>query len=189
MYLRVACGRHLLPLCDPQPCVRIAERFREVVGPDVPLLFFPKGSRTALRLLGGPRKQEFLRLFSVVSLDYTTDPQDARAALGSPADGSAAGYALQGNLDPCALYCAPEEIEERVEEMLREFGVSKGCSAGLVANLGHGMLPDHDPEHAKAFVDAVHRVSRRLIAGEEEGRGTEEGVEAEGDEEKEQAAK
>jgi uroporphyrinogen decarboxylase len=62
------------------------------------------------------------------------------------------GVALQGNLDPCALYAAPEEIERRTIEMLRRF-------EGLpyVANLGHGILPDVPPEHARVFVDTVRQ--------------------------------
>jgi uroporphyrinogen decarboxylase len=31
-----------------------------------------------------------------------------------------------------------------------------------IANLGHGMLPDHDPEHAGVFVDAVHEQSKEM---------------------------
>ena len=31
-----------------------------------------------------------------------------------------------------------------------------------IANLGHGMHPDHDPAMAKAFIDAVHEISERI---------------------------
>ena len=44
-----------------------------------------------------------------------------------------------------------------------------GSSAGthrLIANLGHGMHPDHNPEMAKAFVDLVHEISARMNAEE-----------------------
>ena len=151
-----------------QPVVKIAELVRAEVGDSIPIILFPKGSHTALRLLGGPNRQHYLRLFNVISLDYTVDPQEARELLKSPADGLPEEcFSLQGNLDPCVLYCEPAVIEERVTRMLRDFGVSKGCSAGVVANLGHGMLPDHNPEHAMAFVNAVHKVSKALIGGQE----------------------
>ena len=35
------------------------------------------------------------------------------------------------------------------------------ASAGHVFNLGHGILPETDPEHVKYLVDAVHRLSAR----------------------------
>ena len=43
--------------------------------------------------------------------------------------------------------------------MLQGFGTTRS----LIANLGHGMHPDHDPEHAGAFIDAVHEVSARMV--------------------------
>ena len=57
---------------------------------------------------------------------------------------------MQGNLDPCALYGSPQEIRRRTHEMIAAFGPT-----GHVANLGHGILPDVPPAHARAFVDAV----------------------------------
>jgi uroporphyrinogen decarboxylase len=33
-----------------------------------------------------------------------------------------------------------------------------------IANLGHGMHPDHDPEHVRAFVEAVQEQSARMRA-------------------------
>ena len=36
-----------------------------------------------------------------------------------------------------------------------EFGPQR-----YIANLGHGMLPTHDPEHLRVFVDAVHEFSK-----------------------------
>jgi len=61
-------------------------------------------------------------------------------------------FALQGNLDPCALMASPEAIRERARAV-----VEAGRKApGHVFNLGHGILPDTPPEHAKALVDAVH---------------------------------
>lgn len=41
--------------------------------------------------------------------------------------------------------------------MLQGFGTQK-----LIANLGHGMHPDHNPEHLKAFLEAVHEISTEM---------------------------
>ncbi|MCC6245108.1 MAG: hypothetical protein IT353_19850 [Gemmatimonadaceae bacterium] len=79
-----------------------------------------------------------------VGVDWHTSPHAARAqCLGLD-------IAMQGNLDPCALYGSPAEIRRRTHEMIAAFG-----PVGHVANLGHGILPDVPPAHARAFVDAV----------------------------------
>jgi uroporphyrinogen decarboxylase len=64
--------------------------------------------------------------------------------------GQSRSVVLQGNLDPCALYAPPAEIRRMTHDMIRAFG-----PVGHVANLGHGILPDVPPDHARAFVDAV----------------------------------
>jgi len=38
--------------------------------------------------------------------------------------------------------------------MLQEFGTQR-----LIANLGHGMNPDHDPARLQVFLEAVHEVA------------------------------
>ena len=67
--------------------------------------------------------------------------------------------ALQGNLDPCVLYASPETIRAEVKAMLHAFG-----PGGHIANLGHGMHPDHDPVHAGVFIEAVQEYSARYTA-------------------------
>ena len=64
---------------------------------------------------------------------------------------------LQGNLDPCALYSSKEEISEYVAQMLTRFGTQR-----YIANLGHGIYPDFNPEHVGTFIDAVHQHSERM---------------------------
>ena len=57
---------------------------------------------------------------------------------------------LQGNLDPCALYGSFSEIEKATKNMMEQF---KGTPH--IANLGHGVYPDIDPEKVKCFINAV----------------------------------
>ena len=121
---------------------QIAERVK-AARPDVPLIVFAKGAHYALDDLAATD-------YDVIGLDWTMDPQAARQAVGDRA-------ALQGNLDPSALYAPPETIREEVRRMLTSFG-----PRGHIANLGHGMHPDHDPEHARAFVEAVQEISAEL---------------------------
>ncbi len=49
----------------------------------------------------------------------------------------------------------PEIIRERVAGVLAAYG----HGPGHVFNLGHGINPDVDPEHAGALVSAVHELS------------------------------
>jgi uroporphyrinogen decarboxylase len=79
----------------------------------------------------------------VVGLDWRVNLTDAVKAYPK--------QIFQGNLDPCALYAPKEIIRQKVKAL-------KAQVAGRphVFNLGHGILPDIDPDHARAFVDAVH---------------------------------
>jgi uroporphyrinogen decarboxylase len=58
---------------------------------------------------------------------------------------------FQGNMDPCALYGSPAQIAAKVKAMKAEVG-----GRAHIYNLGHGILPDISPDHARAFVAAVH---------------------------------
>jgi uroporphyrinogen decarboxylase len=84
-----------------------------------------------------------------LGVDWTTDLADARILTGDR-------VSLQGNLDPCALYASPERIREEVARVLASYG----NGPGHVFNLGHGITPDVNPEHAGAMVAAVHELSR-----------------------------
>jgi uroporphyrinogen decarboxylase len=82
--------------------------------------------------------------YDVVSISWTVKPEDARAALPNKV--------LQGNLDPVALY-APDILEREVTAMAKAFGRNR-----WIANLGHGMLPDHTPEAAGKLIDLVSKL-------------------------------
>ena len=84
-----------------------------------------------------------------LGLDWTIDIGLARKRVGDK-------VALQGNMDPTVLYASPQRIREEVAFILESYG--KG--SGHVFNLGHGIHQHVDPEHAKAFVDAVHELSQ-----------------------------
>jgi uroporphyrinogen decarboxylase len=64
--------------------------------------------------------------------------------------------ALQGNLDPCVLYASKEAIRKEVAATLASFGHGDGH----IFNLGHGIHPGINPEHAGAMIDAVHELSK-----------------------------
>ena len=80
----------------------------------------------------------------VIGVDWRIEIDDARRVLGSD-------VAVQGNLDPLALFLPRAELEARAADILRRAG-----PVGHIFNLGHGILPPTDPDAAKALVDAVH---------------------------------
>ena len=83
-----------------------------------------------------------------LGVDWTTDLAEARRLTGDR-------VALQGNLDPSVLYASPEIIRREVSQVLDSFGEGHGH----VFNLGHGITPDVNPDHAAAMISAVHDLS------------------------------
>lgn len=109
---------------------------------DVPVVLFTKGGGQWLEAMADSG-------CDALGLDWTTDLSDARARVGDR-------VALQGNIDPCVLYASPDRIREEVGKTLASFGKGNGH----VFNLGHGIHPEVDPDHAAALIEAVHTLSR-----------------------------
>jgi len=111
---------------------------REQDGQIIPVTLFTKG--------GGQWLEDVAATgCNAIGLDWTINIDAARARVGDK-------VALQGNLDPCTLYAAPETIREHVEQVITRFG----NHPGHVFNLGHGIHPAVKPEHLGVLVDAVH---------------------------------
>ena len=83
----------------------------------------------------------------VLGVDWRVGIDEVRRRVGD-------GVALQGNLDPGALFAPPAEIRSRVADILARAG-----AIGHIFNLGHGVLPETDPEHVRAMVNAVRELS------------------------------
>jgi len=102
----------------------------------VPVTVFAKGAYFALN--------EMANLScNTIGLDWNMDIQSSKEILGK-------NKTLQGNLDPCALYGSFSEIEKATKEMLMQFE-----GHPHIANLGHGVYPDTDPEKVKCFIETV----------------------------------
>ena len=114
---------------------------RENEGRKVPVILFTKGGGQWLEAMAATGAD-------ALGLDWTVDIGAARARVGDK-------VALQGNMDPSILYAQSERIREEVATILASYG--KG--SGHVFNLGHGIHQHVNPEHAKAFVEAVHELS------------------------------
>ncbi len=109
---------------------------------EVPVILFTKNGGQWLESLADAGAD-------ALGLDWTVDIGEARKRVG-------ARVALQGNLDPAALYGGPERIRAEVAHLLERYG----RGSGHVFNLGHGITPDIDPARVAVLVDAVHQLSR-----------------------------
>jgi uroporphyrinogen decarboxylase len=86
----------------------------------------------------------------VVGVDWRVPLDEATRRVGP-------GRGLQGNLDPAVLFAGPEVVEREVRRI-----VDEGRSApGHVFNLGHGVLPETDPDALARVVDLVHALPVR----------------------------
>ena len=94
----------------------------------------------------------------VIGLDWRLDLDAARARVGG-------GVALQGNLDPSVLLGPRPFIRQRTLDVLRAASgvtgdtVRPGPAVGHIFNLGHGILPQTPPDHARLLVDSVREFS------------------------------
>ena len=84
----------------------------------------------------------------VVGVDWRT-PLDAATVRIGP------DKAVQGNLDPSVLFAPWPVIEAEVRRVLAEGGVTPGH----VFNLGHGVLPETDPDVLTRVVALVHQAT------------------------------
>ncbi|GKT12867.1 MAG: uroporphyrinogen decarboxylase [Thiomicrorhabdus sp.] len=110
-------------------------------GRKVPVILFTKGGGQWLEAMADTG-------CDALGLDWTTNIDDARARVGDR-------VALQGNMDPSILYASPERIRQEVATILEQYG----NGTGHIFNLGHGIHPEINPEHAGAFINAVTELS------------------------------
>lgn len=102
----------------------------------VPVTVFAKGAYYA--------RQELATLdCQTIGLDWNMDMDESRKIIGMD-------KTLQGNLDPCVLYSDFKSIEMKTKNLLNSFGNRRH-----IANLGHGVYPDTDPDKVKCFIETV----------------------------------
>ncbi len=109
--------------------------------PFIPVIVFAKGVHYGLNDIVEAGA-------NVIGLDWTMNIGDARFITNDQ-------VALQGNLDPTALYGSETELRKRVKEVLDNYGSGNGH----IFNLGHGILPDVPPENAKMLIEIIKQES------------------------------
>ena len=126
---------------------RVIEKLtRTAQGALVPRILFTKGGGSWLAAMARSGAD-------ALGVDWQTSLAQARQRVGE-------AVALQGNMDPMALFGTPESIRREVARIL----ASHGANPGHVFNLGHGISQHTDPDNVAALVDAVHAQSRQARA-------------------------
>lgn len=92
----------------------------------------------------------------VVGVDWRVPLDEAARRVGP-------GRALQGNLDPAVLFAPREAVEAEARRVLDD---ARGLE-GHIFNLGHGVLPDTDPDALTHLVDFVQRQTATGPAGQD----------------------
>jgi len=110
---------------------------REAEGRVVPRIFFTKGGGLWLESMADIGAD-------ALGLDWTVDIGEARRRVGER-------VALQGNMDPAALFGSPASIAREAHRILERYGTGPGH----VFNLGHGVSQFTSPDHVQALVEAV----------------------------------
>ena len=116
--------------------------------PDVPMIVFPKGVPSCFDELSSIGAD-------VLGVDWTMPLDEVGRRTGGK-------MVLQGNLDPCVLFGPKQNIERQVQRVLNEARDLKGH----IFNLGHGILPQTDPEHMGALVESVKRLGVNRVPQE-----------------------
>ena len=111
--------------------------------PDVPRIHFGVGTAELLPAMAAAGA-------TVMGVDWRTPLDVASARIGP-------SCAVQGNLDPAVLLAPWSVVETEVRRVLRE----GSAAPGHIFNLGHGVLPETDPDVLTRVVDLVHEASAR----------------------------
>jgi uroporphyrinogen decarboxylase len=143
---QIAAGANIVQIFDSWAGILSPDQYRTYSLPyiaqicdaitEVPVTVFAKGAFFAREEMGKLNCE-------VIGLDWNMDIAESRKLIGDT-------KTLQGNLDPCVLYGSFDEIRKQTRLMLNQFGGQKH-----IANLGHGVYPDTNPDNVKCFIDTV----------------------------------
>lgn len=114
--------------------------------PDIPVIVFSKDCNTILSEIADTG-------CDAMGLGWGIDISKARRELQDR-------VCLQGNMDPTVLYGTPEKIKAEAAKILKQYGQHTEKS-GHVFNLGHGILPDVDPDNLRLLVEFVKEESAK----------------------------
>jgi uroporphyrinogen decarboxylase len=151
--VQVDAGASAVQLFDSWVGALPVEDYRRYVAPhsrrilagvaDVPRIHFGVGTGELLHDMGAVGAD-------VVGVDFRVALDDAVKRVGP-------GKAVQGNLDPTAVFAPWDVLRGLVDRVLAQGSTAEGH----VFNLGHGVLPETDPDVLTRVVAHVHEASSR----------------------------
>ncbi len=148
---QVEAGAQAVQLFDSWVGALSPEDYRQLVLPHSRSILEPLGKLGVPRIHFGTGTSGILRELreaggDVIGLDWRIDLDRGWAELGED-------VAVQGNLDPLALFAPKDVLLDRVDGVLRQ---ATG-RPGHIFNLGHGILPGTPVENVQLLVDRVHQ--------------------------------
>jgi uroporphyrinogen decarboxylase len=155
LQVQVAAGASAVQLFDSWAGVVSPEDYRRSVLPHSRRIFAALAEAGVPRLHFGVSTGELLGMMGEAGADVVG--VDWRVPLDEAVRRVEPGKALQGNLDPAILLAPWEVIEQRAIQVLE----AGRTAEGHVFNLGHGVLPQTDPDVLARLADLVHTVSAR----------------------------
>ncbi len=155
--VQVDAGASAVQLFDSWVGALPAKDYRALVQPwsarilagvaNVPRIHFGVGTGELLHDMGAAGAD-------VVGVDFRVPLDDAVRRIGP-------GKAVQGNLDPTVVFAPLEVVRAQTERVLRQAATAEGH----VFNLGHGVLPETDPDVLTRIVAHVHEATARPARG------------------------
>jgi uroporphyrinogen decarboxylase len=153
--VQIAAGASAVQLFDSWAGAVGPEDYRAAVLPHSKRIFEALADTGVPRIHFGVATGELLGMMGEAGADVVG--VDWRVPLDEAVRRVEHGKALQGNLDPAILLAPWEVVERRAKDVL-----GRGRAAeGHVFNLGHGVLPDTNPDVLARLTDLVHKESVR----------------------------
>jgi uroporphyrinogen decarboxylase len=158
LQIQVDAGASAVQLFDSWAGVVSPEDYRHAIMPHTRRIFSALAPSGVPRIHFGVGTGELLGLLGeagadVVGVDWRIPLDEAARRVATGTGGE--GKSLQGNLDPAVLLAGWDAIEPRARAI-----VDRGRTLrGHVFNLGHGVLPETDPDVLARLVDLVHEAS------------------------------
>ena len=125
---------------------RTTELVRKLQRVGVPVIYFGTDTATLLPAMKEAGAE-------VIGVDWRIPLDDAWASLEFQG-------AVQGNLDPVALFADWKDLRARAEDVLRR----AAGRPGHIFNLGHGILPETPVENVRDLAKFVHEYSSKAAA-------------------------
>ena len=155
LQVQVSAGASAVQLFDSWVGTLSPEDYRAAVLPHSKRVFEALAGTGVPRLHFGVGTGELLGLMSKAGADVVG--VDWRVSLDEAVPRVEIGTALQGNLDPAVLLAPWDVVKQRARDVL-----ARGRTAeGHIFNLGHGVLPETDPDTLARLADFVHEESAR----------------------------